>query len=245
MKLAPHLPVAALLLAASAALFACSRAPSPPTSAPPALDSERARASYVVGLDMAKTLAPVREDVDIEVVLQAVRAAYDGRPSPIDEPAAQRIRAQLSQRLRDRHDAAQRELAKKNLQAGDDFLAGNGKQPGVRSTASGLQYQVLKDAQGPKPNAQDTVRVNYIGARLDGAKFESTYDTDHPAELVLSQVMPGWSEGVRLMPVGSRYRFWIPARLAYGERGVPGQIEPNATLVFEVELLEIAGRGAP
>ncbi|MGH8076472.1 MAG: FKBP-type peptidyl-prolyl cis-trans isomerase, partial [Lysobacter sp.] len=87
--------------------------------------------------------------------------------------------------------------------------------------------------------------VNYVGTLLDGRKFESTYDTDHPAEFVLNRVMPGWTEGVALMPVGGKYKFWIPAKLAYGERGIPGQIEPNATLAFEVELLEIAGKPAP
>lgn len=113
------------------------------------------------------------------------------------------------------------------------------------TTASGLQYQVMRAGKGAHPKANDTVRVNYLGRLLDGSKFESTYDTDHPAEFVLAQVMPGWTEGVQLMTPGSQYRFWIPAKLAYGERGMAGQIEPNSVLVFEIELLEIAGEGTP
>ena len=103
----------------------------------------------------------------------------------------------------------------------------------------------MREGKGAHPGPNDTVRVNYLGKLLDGSKFESTYDTDHPAEFVLAQVMPGWTEGVQLMSPGSQYRFWIPARLAYGERGMAGQIEPNSVLVFEIELLEIAGEGAP
>ena len=108
------------------------------------------------------------------------------------------------------------------------------------TTASGLQYQVLEPGNGPKPSATDTVRVHYAGTLLDGKTFDSSYERKEPVVFALQQVVPGWQEGIALMPVGSKYRFWIPSELGYGEQGTPGgPIGPNETLVFEVELQEI------
>jgi len=101
---------------------------------------------------------------------------------------------------------------------------------------------VLRDAKGAHPKATDTVQVNYIGQMLDGRKFEDTYAIDHPSSFALNQIFPGFSEALQLMPVGAKYRFWIPASLAYGENGLAGQIEPNSVLAFEIELMEIAGQ---
>ena len=114
----------------------------------------------------------------------------------------------------------------------------NKSKPGVRTTASGLQYQVIRQGAGPKPKATDTVRVNYKGSLLNGKQFDSSYDRGQPAEFALNQVIPGWTEGVGLMPVGSKYRLWVPSNLAYGPAG-QAPIGPNSTLVFEVELLAI------
>ena len=110
----------------------------------------------------------------------------------------------------------------------------------MQTTASGLQYQVLEAGKGEKPTADDVVRVHYKGTLLDGTEFDSSYERGEPAMFALAQVVPGWQEGIALMPVGSKYRLWIPSELAYGELGTPnGEIGPNSTLVFEVELLEI------
>jgi FKBP-type peptidyl-prolyl cis-trans isomerase FkpA len=131
-------------------------------------------------------------------------------------------------------------LASTNLAEGEAFLARNRSVKGVTTTPSGLQYMVLRQGAGARPAASDRVRVNYRGTLLDGTVFDSSYDRGEPAEFPLGQVIPGWSEGLGLMPVGAKYRFWIPAKLAYGERGTPGgPIGPNATLVFDVELLGI------
>lgn len=214
------------------------------TTAPAlALDSERARFSYLVGLDHARELEPIADEVDLETVIAAIREAHAGRKPQWDAAQTDAVRARFAQHLRDRRDAAQRELAAKNAQRSAAFLRENGAKAGVVTTASGLQYEVLRDAAGAHPRATDTVRVNYVGSLVDGSTFESTYATDHPAELVLDRAMPGWKEGVALMGVGAKYRFWIPPALAYAERGLPGQIEPNALVVFDVELLGIAGRG--
>jgi len=208
------------------------------------LENERARASYMVGLDLAKQIAPIEDEVDIDTVVQALRTAHAGDKPLLDETQATEVRKGFTQHLREKHEAGQKTLAEKNQREGEAFLAANAKADGVTTTASGLQYQVIRAGQGSRPKLGDTVRVNYVGTLLDGRKFEDTYAIDHPAEFALSQIMPGWREGVALMPVGGKYKFWIPAKLAYGERGVPGTIEPNATLVFEVELLEIAGQPA-
>ena len=127
---------------------------------------------------------------------------------------------------------------------GQKFLAENAKKPGVQTTASGLQYQVLQAGDGPKPKATDTVRVNYRGTLLDGTEFDASAQHGGPAKLPLPQMVEGWKERIPLMPVGSKYRFWIPANLGFGEQGTPGgPIPPNATLVFDVELLGIGPQG--
>ncbi|HEY0662677.1 MAG TPA: FKBP-type peptidyl-prolyl cis-trans isomerase [Lysobacter sp.] len=206
------------------------------------LETEKQRVSYMVGLDVAKTLAPIKDELDLDTVDQAIRTALAGDKPLLDEAQADAVRQAFSEHLRKKREGERLALAEKNRKAGAAFFADNANKPGVKSTASGLQYQVLREGSGPKPKATDTVRVNYVGTLLDGRKFDSTYDRDHAADLALNQVLPGWSEGVTLMPVGSKYRLWVPASLAYGEQGKAGEIEPNATLVFDVELLEIAGQ---
>ena len=126
----------------------------------------------------------------------------------------------------------------KNKEAGDKFLAENGKKPGVVTTASGLQYEVIKKGTGPVPTATDQVKVHYVGTLLDGTEFDSSIKRNEPAMFPVNQVIPGWTEGLQLMPVGSKYKFYIPQNLAYGSKGARG-IEPLSTLVFEVELLSI------
>ena len=125
------------------------------------------------------------------------------------------------------------------MQEGEEFLAENKAKDGVVETASGLQYIVLKQGEGPSPAATDRVTVHYEGKSLDGKVFDSSYERDEPSEFVLNEVISGWTEGVQLMKVGSKYRFFIPSELAYGVRGAGQDIGPNATLIFEVELISI------
>lgn len=128
--------------------------------------------------------------------------------------------------------------AERNLEKGKEFLAENGKRPEVTTTESGLQYEVLTQGDGPKPTADQTVTVHYVGKLLDGTVFDSSVDRGEPATFGLRQVIPGWTEGVQLMSRGSKYRFYIPSSLAYGERGAGRDIGPNETLIFDVELLD-------
>lgn len=126
-----------------------------------------------------------------------------------------------------------------SAQAGKDYLAQNAKKEGVVTTSSGLQYRVLTPGSGPKPDARAEVEVHYEGRLPDGTVFDSSYARGEPISFLLAQVIPGWSEGVQLMPVGSKYELTIPAELGYGARGVPGVIPPHSTLIFDVELLKI------
>lgn len=240
---------ATLSLALSAILFGaagCARdgdtAGNTATAPAPALDTDRARISYMVGLDMAKTLAPVKDEVDLEVAIAAIRAVHAGSKPALDETQANVVREQFGEILRKQQELAMRELARKNLGEAEAFLEKNAQVSGVKTTSSGLQYQVLREGKGTRPGAADTVRVHYASTTLAGTQLESTYASHHAASIALNRVFPGWAEAVQLMPIGGKYKFWIPPALAHGERGSGEKIEPNTLLVFEVELLEIAGR---
>ena len=131
-------------------------------------------------------------------------------------------------------------MAETDLEKGEAFLKENAKKEGVKTTASGLQYKVIKEGEGKSPKATDTVKVNYEGKLIDGKIFDSSYKRGEPIEFPLNGVIPGWTEGVQLMKEGATYEFVIPSKLAYGERGAPGgTIPPNATLIFKVELIQV------
>lgn len=204
------------------------------------LDNDRARASYMVGLDVASDLQPIRDEIDVEIVQQAMRAALAGQKPQLDAAQLARIRRDFTARLREKRAAQASATAARNRKGGEAFLAANAGKPGVITRPSGLEYQVLRRGRGPHPAPDSTVSVHYIGRTLDGREFSNTYAAQHPETLPLSRVMPGLAEGVTLMTPGSRYRFWIPGRLAYGEAGHAGDVEPDATLVFDIELLETA-----
>lgn len=200
--------------------------------------SDKQRNSYMIGMDVAKSLEPIKEEIDIATLTQAMQAVFNGKPTKLTAAEAEQIRNQFSQMLQSKMASKAAEAGAKNLREGEAFLAANKSKPGVRSTPSGLQYQVIREGSGPKPVATDKVRVNYKGTLLDGTTFDSSYDRGEPVEFALNQVIPGWTEGVALMPVNSKYKFWIPSNLAYGPNGQP-PIGANSTLVFEVELLAI------
>ncbi|WP_159015738.1 FKBP-type peptidyl-prolyl cis-trans isomerase [Cognatiluteimonas profundi] len=211
----------------------------------PGLPTDKDQASYMIGMAMAKQLEPAKDDIDVDVIAKAIKASLAGQKLLLTDQQAAEIAQSFGQKMQAKQLAKMMEDSKKNLAAGDTFLAQNGKRPGVQTTASGLQYQVLTEGKGAKPQSTDTVRVNYKGMLLDGKTFDSSYDRGEPATFPLDQVVPGWQEGIALMPVGSKYKFWIPSKLGYGDKGTPGgPIPPNATLVFEVELLDIAKQPA-
>ena len=239
MKPMPSLFLVAVLLAACNASEQAKQADAePPQSIN--LDSDRARASYVVGLDVASDLQPIRDEIDLDIVQQSMRNALSGQTPQLDAKQLADARREFTARLREKRAEQARGMAERNRKAGEEFLAANTGKPGVITRSSGLQYQVLRRGAGPNPTAAGTVSIHYIGRTLEGREFSNTYAAQHPETLSLQRAMPGLAEGVALMTPGSRYRFWIPGHLAYGEAGRPGDIEPDATLVFDIELLEIA-----
>ena len=203
------------------------------------LETEKDKVSYMVGMDMAQGLRPIKDQVDMAIVMQALQTSLAEGQTLLSAEEAQAVRQEFMRKLQGAQQAKQQEVAAKNQAEGAKFLAENVKKAGVKTTPSGLQYQVIKEGTGKKPAATSQVKVHYLGTLLDGTKFDSSYDRGEPASFALNGVIPGWTEGLQLMPAGSKYKFWIPAALGYGERGTPGPIGPNATLVFEVELMEV------
>ncbi|HHW4678406.1 MAG TPA: FKBP-type peptidyl-prolyl cis-trans isomerase [Xylella sp.] len=185
--------------------------------------------SYMVG----PSLLAIKDDIDLPVVLQAVRTSFAKDTPLMDEHEA----ATVMQAFVASKNAV---ISRRNRDEGNAFLSKNKDAKGVVTTASGLQYMVLRQGSGARPTPSSKVRVNYEGKLLDGQVFDSSYQRGQPAEFGLDQVIKGWSEGLLLMPVGAKYRFWVPSPLAYGEQGTPGgPIGPDTTLTFDVELLSI------
>lgn len=206
----------------------------------PGLPTEKDRVSYMVGMALARQFEPIRDELDVDVVVKALKTSLEGGELLMTDEEAQRVGEAFEQKMQAAQSEKLQADAQANAIAGQSFLAGNAGKPGVEVTESGLQYQVLEPGDGPKPGRDDTVRVNYVGKLLDGTVFDGNAGQGGPVDFPLGQVVPGWQEGIMLMPVGSKYRFWIPPALAYGEAGTPGgPIPPNATLVFEVELVGI------
>ncbi len=171
-------------------------------------------------------------------MISTLQNSLKGAKPMLTDAEMQEVKQEFMQKLQAKQTARVADDAKKNQAEGDAFLAKNKTRAGVQVTASGLQYEVVKTATGPKPKATDIVKVEYVGTKVDGTKFDASADHGGAATFPLNGVIPGWTEGVQLMPVGSEYKFYVPAKLAYGEAG-PGPIGPNATLIFDVTLVGI------
>lgn len=198
------------------------------------------KVGLLVGTDVGRAIAPIQEEIEFPVFLQAVRTTMANGKSLLSEAEITGIRQAFSQKVQSQMQAKAAAAADTNKSEGAAFLARNKAEKGVFTTPSGLQYMVLRQGAGQRPRATDQVRVNYQGTLLDGTVFDSSYERGQPTEFGLNQVISGWTEGLTLMPVGAKYRFWIPGDLAYGAKGMPqGGIGPNSTLVFDVELLAI------
>lgn len=203
------------------------------------LTTDKQKVSYMVGMDLGRNLTQIQDELDVAILVQGLQDTLAGRPTKLTEEQANEVKQGFMQKLQARAVEERTAQAAANRSEGEAFLAENKSKPGVRTTDSGLQYQVITEGRGAKPAATDRVRVHYTGTLLDGTKFDSSVDRGTPAEFALNGVIPGWTEALQLMSVGSKYKLFIPSELAYGENGTPGPIGPNATLIFEVELLEI------
>lgn len=204
----------------------------------PALD--KSKVGLMVGSNVGRTLVGARQEFDLPMLMRGVQdGAVATATLALDAAEIEQVRRTLSQRLQASREAARQQQSDSALQEEQAFLAKNKLEKGVFVTPSGLQYSVLRQGDGVRPRPGQRVRVHYVGTLLNGKKFDSSYDRGEPAVFGLDQVIRGWTEGVAMMPVGAKYRFWVPAALGYGERGAGKDIPPNATLMFDVELLGV------
>jgi len=202
------------------------------------LNTDEQKLGYIIGMDIGKSLREQGTGVDLDSLVQAIRDTYNGEELAMTPEEAAAVRTEYVQKRQAEQQAEAAAAGGANLAEGQKFLAENKSKEGVQSTESGLQYKVVTMGDGAKPAATDTVKVHYRGTLLDGTEFDSSYARNEPISFALNRVIPGWTEGVQLMPVGSKFMFYIPSELAYGEGG-GGPIPPNSTLIFEVELLDI------
>lgn len=212
--------------------------PAPPTTPK---DQQSYSIGISVGKDLQQTFKGEGLDVNLAMVLRGIADAINGKQVLTDaqiQVALQQLE-EIAQAKQTQRGALTEQQAAKNKAEGDAFLAANAKKPGIKTTPSGLQYQVLKMGTGPRPKATNTVRTHYHGTLINGKVFDSSVQRNEPVEFPVSGVIPGWTEALQLMPVGSKWRLFIPSKLAYGERGAGDAIGPNATLIFDVELLNI------
>ncbi len=196
--------------------------------------NEKQKVSYALGLSIASNLASQSlGDIDMQAFMDGMHDLLHGHDFKVDPN-------EINELITNYQNKKAREEHASVLEEGEKFLAENAKKPNVITTPSGLQYEVLKEGSGKQPGATDQVTVHYTGKLLDGRVFDSSVERGQPATFSLNKVIPGWTEGVQLMKEGGKYRFFIPANLAYGERGAPPAIPPFATLIFDVELLEVS-----
>ena len=208
-------------------------------STPADLSSDPQKFSYSIGFDIGHSLSQIKDNVDVPALEKGIEESVAGKTARLTDQQREQIKQAVAKKIQEKQIADRAAAAQKNKDDGDKFLAENGKKAGVKTTASGLQYEVLTEGKGDHPKASDKVTVNYRGSLLDGTVFDSSYDRNEPVSFPLANVIPGWTEGVQLMTPGSKYKFYLPSALAYGERGAPPKIGPNSTLVFEVELVSI------
>jgi FKBP-type peptidyl-prolyl cis-trans isomerase len=188
--------------------------------------------SYALGMDTGRLLLNLETEIDSAAFERGVDDVLKEKEPLLTPEEVAAIKGEMYVKIHLRQ-------AEKNKKEGEEFLANNKKREGVITTDSGLQYNVIRKGNGPRPKKTDKVRVHYQGSFVDGTQFDSSYKRGEPAIFQVDKVIPGWTEALQLMNVGSKYRFFIPSNLAYGEQGSPPYIGPNATLIFEVELLGI------
>lgn len=195
--------------------------------------------SYALGMNVAGNITELPIELDIKQVIAAISDVSAGKAPALELEEYHKFMKQFQQQVQAAGAEAARKAAEANVKAGKEFLDANKAREGVKVTASGLQYRVIAEGTGAKPTAKDKVKVHYTGKLIDGNVFDSSVQRGEPAVFGVTQVIPGWVEGLQLMNVGSKYEFVIPSELAYGERGAGNAIPPSAVLVFEVELLAI------
>jgi FKBP-type peptidyl-prolyl cis-trans isomerase FklB len=202
------------------------------------LKDQKDKVSYSIGHDIGSSFKKQSVEVNLDVLMTGLKDALAGKEA-LKREDRDKILEDFRKEMVEKQAAITKASAEKNAAEGEKFLAENAKKPGVKTTASGLQYKVLKEGSGDPPKMTDSVVTNYKGTLLDGTEFDSSYKRNEPATFPVTRVIPGWTEALQLMKPGSKYELYVPSKLAYGERGAGRDIGPNATLIFEVELLSV------
>src|SRR5205814_6209623 len=206
----------------------------------PPLKDQKDKFSYSIGLNIGSNLSKQKIEINPDMVTAGIKDAIAGKPQ-LTQDQVKEVMATFEKDMEQK----QKAVGEKNAAEGAKFLEENKKKEGVKTTASGLQYKMIKEGNGPQPKATDIVTVNYRGTLMNGTEFDSSYKRGEPATFPLNGVIKGWTEALQLMKVGSKYQLFVPSNLAYGERAVSPEIGPNATLIFEVELLDVKPPATP
>lgn len=222
----------AAMAVAATGLSACG------SEAPASLETDAQKASYAIGLEMGGGLQPAVDHVDLAALMKGIEDALAERDPAVEQAELQEVMTRFNTMIREEMQAERTAAAEENQAEGEAFLAENAEAEGVTTTESGLQYEVLREGDGPSPESGQTVRIHYRGTLPDGTEFDTSYGGD-PAVFSVDGVIPGFTEALTLMNVGSHYRVAMPSDLAYGAQGSGPDIGPNQTLIFEIELLGI------
>jgi len=205
----------------------------------PALKSDKEKLGYSIGMDIGGNLKRQSIEVDPDALAKGIRDAYSGKKTLLTDEEARQVIQNFQKQMMEKRAEAVKQQGEKNKAEGEKFLAENKGKEGVRTTASGLQYKVIQEGTGKSPTADNTVTAHYRGTLIDGKEFDSSHKRGEPVTFPVSGVIPGWTEALQLMKEGAKWQLFIPPGLAYGERGAGQEIGPNATLIFEVELISV------
>lgn len=208
------------------------------------LETDEDKFSYIIGADVGTNLREQELKINFDFFLKGLQDAVEGKELALSQEEMRAIFNAFREKMMAEMQKVRAEQAEKNLSEGKTFLAENAKKPGVKTLPSGLQYLVVKSGAGEQPTAADTVRTHYRGTFIDGTEFDSSYERNEPAEFPVTGVIKGWTEALQLMHVGDKWKLFIPADLAYGPQGRGAQMPPNATLIFDIELLDVVKNGA-
>jgi FKBP-type peptidyl-prolyl cis-trans isomerase FklB len=211
----------------------------------PQLKDQKDKASYSIGYDIGDTFKKQKIELNVDAMVAGLKEALAGKEATMSKEERDKTLQAFQKEMMEKQVAASKEAGAKNQAEGQKFLDENKKMDGVKTTASGLQYKVIKEGTGASPKETDTVVTNYRGTLIDGTEFDSSYKRNEPATFPVNRVIKGWTEALQLMKPGAKYQLFIPASLAYGERGAGQLIGPNATLIFDVELVGIKPPEAP
>lgn len=203
------------------------------------LKDSKDKVSYSIGLNIAKSMKQEGLDINPDALAAAMKDVFAGAKPQLSEEEVQAVMQEFQKDMMAKRAKGQQEGLAKNKAEGEKFLADNKKKEGIKTTASGLQYKVIKDGTGKTPKATDTVSTHYRGTLISGKEFDSSYKRGEPAEFPVNGVIKGWTEALQLMKEGAKWQLFIPSELAYGERGAGQDIGPNSTLIFDIELLKV------